>query len=93
MVLSVKKGKIIKELQALRNIGPKMAEKLYNLGIQTSEQMKASNPDKLFKRLKGIYSKVDPCELYVFKGAILDIPWWMCKDIVIQRGDKGLWRK
>ncbi|MFH1288278.1 MAG: helix-hairpin-helix domain-containing protein [bacterium] len=78
-----KKLEIIRELQTMCNIGPKMAEKLYALGIKTPEQMKKSNPEKLFEKLKRVYKKVDPCELYVFRGAVLDIPWWKCKDIKI----------
>lgn len=76
-----KKLEAIKRLQLLRNIGPAMAERLYSLGIKTPEQMRKSNPEELFKRLKASGKKVDPCELYVFRGAILDVPWWGCKDI------------
>lgn len=76
-----RKSEALKRLQILRNIGPKMAEKLYALGIKTPEQMKKANPEKLFKRLHTIYHKVDPCELYVFRGAILGIPWWECKNL------------
>jgi len=75
------KSKTIKSLQTLRNIGPKMAEKLYALGIRTPEQMMKSDPEELFRRLQTIDAKVDPCELYVFRGAILDIPWWKCKNL------------
>jgi hypothetical protein len=64
------KSEDIKRLQTLKNIGPKMAEKLYILGIRTPEQIRKSNPDKLFERLKAIDAKVDPCELYAFRGAI-----------------------
>ncbi len=60
-------------MQTLRNIGPKMAEKLYALGIKTPEQMKKANPEKLFKQLYAIYPKVDLCELYVFRGAVLKV--------------------
>lgn len=76
-----KKAESIKRLQTLRNIGPKMAEKLYSLGIKTPEQMKKANPEKLFKRLHVLYPKVDLCELYVFRGAVLGIPWWECKNL------------
>jgi len=76
-----KKLETIKRLQLLRNIGPAMAKRLYSLGIKTPEQMRKSNPEELFKRLKASGKKVDPCELYVFRGAILDVPWWECKDI------------
>jgi len=80
------KSKTIKHLQALRNIGPKMAEKLYSLGIRTPEQMRESDPEQLFRRLQLIEDNVDPCELYVFKGAILDVPWWKCKNLTKTKG-------
>lgn len=85
------KSKAIKRLQSLRNIGPKMAEKLYALGIKTPEQMRKSDPEELFKRLQAIDTKVDPCELYAFRGAILDIPWWECKNLtkLINQNKKG----
>jgi predicted flap endonuclease-1-like 5' DNA nuclease len=79
MSLRNKKLETIKRLQTLWNIGPKMAERLYSLGIRTPEQMKQSNPEELFKQLKRIDPKADICELYVFRGAILDMPWWKCK--------------
>ncbi len=75
------KREAIKHLQILRNIGPKMAEKLYTLGIKTPEQMRESDPEKLFERLQTIDAKVDPCELYAFRGAVLDIPWWDVKNL------------
>lgn len=76
-----KKSEIIKRLQSLQNVGPATAEQLYCLGIRTPEQMKKSNPEELFERLKRIKKKPDPCELYIFRGAILDKPWWKCKNL------------
>ena len=52
MIKKSEKLKAIKYLQTLQNIGPKMAEKLYALGIKTAEQMRKSNPEELFERLK-----------------------------------------
>ncbi|MFQ6082263.1 MAG: helix-hairpin-helix domain-containing protein [Candidatus Aminicenantia bacterium] len=72
---------IIKNLQTLPNIGPVMAEKLYLLGIKTPEQMKKSNPEELYERLQDIEGKVDRCVLYIFRGAILNVSWWKCKDL------------
>ena len=71
----------IKHLQNLRNIGPITAEKLYSFGIRTSDQMKKSNPEKLYEEMrKRRGGKLDKCVLYQFRGALLDIPWWKCKD-------------
>ncbi|MEW6103796.1 MAG: helix-hairpin-helix domain-containing protein [bacterium] len=79
----------IKRLQTLRNIGPKMAEKLYALGVKTPEQMMKEDPEELFERLKIIDNNVDPCELYVFRGAILDLPWWECKNLTKRKKSKN----
>ncbi|MFH1394566.1 MAG: helix-hairpin-helix domain-containing protein [Candidatus Omnitrophota bacterium] len=81
----IKRTEVIKKLQVLRNIGPKTAEKLYTLGIMSADQMKKSNPEILFEKIKQVYKKADPCELYVFRGAILDVPWWECKDVNMRK--------
>ncbi len=75
------KSKAIKRLQSLRNIGPTTAEKLYSIGIKTPEQMKQSDPAKLYKKLKKKSgSKLDKCVLYQLQGAVLEIPWPKCKN-------------
>lgn len=77
-----KKSEIIKHLQMLRNIGPAAAGDLYLIGIETPEQMKNSDPNKLYEELKKRNGgKLDRCVLYQFQGALLDIPWWECKNI------------
>ena len=77
-----KKSAAIKCLQTLRNIGPAAAEDLYSIGIETPEQMKNSDPDKLYEELKKRSGgKLDRCVLYQFQGAVLDIPWWECKNL------------
>lgn len=63
------------------NIGVVTAEKLYSIGIKTPTQMKNSNPERLYEELEKKHGgKLDKCVLYQFRGAILDIPWWKCKD-------------
>jgi len=76
----MRKPESIKKLQTLRNIGPAMAERLYSIGIKTPEQMMNSDPEKLYERLRRkAGGKLDKCVLYVFQGAIHDVPWWECK--------------
>jgi len=75
------KAEVIKRLQSLKNVGPAMAEELYRLGIKSPEQMKKTDPEKLFARLKKVKKGADPCELYIFRGAVLNKPWWKCKNI------------
>ncbi|MEK6876107.1 MAG: helix-hairpin-helix domain-containing protein [Nanoarchaeota archaeon] len=77
-----KKPEAIKRLQSLRNIGKITAEKLYSIGIKTPRQMKKSNPEKMYEKLKKRSGgKLDKCVLYQFQGAVLDIPWPECKNI------------
>lgn len=76
------KQQTIKDLQALRNIGPVTAKRLYSIGIKTLEQMRRSDPEELYKKLKkkggGI---LDKCVLYQLRGAILNVPWPKCRNI------------
>ena len=78
--LQVKK-RALKELQSLRNIGPVAAAELFALGIRTPEDMKKSDPEKLYERLKRKRGgRLDKCVLYQFRGAIRNLPWPECKD-------------
>ena len=71
-----------KSLQTLRNIGPVTAERLYSIGIETPEQMKKSEPVELYEKLKYKNGgKLDRCVLYQLQGAVLDIPWPLCKNL------------
>ena len=76
------KTEAIKRLQSLQNIGPATAEKLYSIGIETPEQMKRSDPEEIYEKMKeNRGGKLDKCVLYQFQGAVLDIPWWECKNL------------
>ena len=68
-------------LQSLMNIGPAIEKRLHSIGITTPSQLKRSNPEKVYERLKKNEDGVlDGCVLYVLRGAILNTPWWVCKD-------------
>ena len=76
----------MKELQTLCNVGPATAKRLFSVGIKTVAQMKRANPEKVYKKLKAKEGGVlDRCVLYQVRGAILDIPWWECKDANIKK--------
>lgn len=83
------KSRAVERLQSLRNIGSVTAESLFFLGIKTPEQMKQADPEELYEELR-IKSggKLDRCVLYQFRGAILNVPWPMCKDL--KGGDEWL---
>jgi len=82
MIIETKQSKSMEGLQSLVNIGPAIAKRLYSIGIRTAKQLKKSNPEEIYEKLKmnegGI---LDKCVLYQIRGAILEIPWWTCKDI------------
>ena len=71
----------LRGLQTLRNIGPATAEKLLSIGIETPEQMRQSNPEEVYEKLKEKSGgKLDKCVLYQLRGAKQDIPWPKCKN-------------
>jgi len=82
MNIQNKKAKALRELQSLINIGPATAQRLYSIGVTTSEQLKRSNPEEIYERLKLAEGGVlDKCVLYQIQGSILNIPWWECKNL------------
>jgi len=77
----MKKQESLKDLQTLINVGKTTAKKLYSLGIKTPKDMKNTNPEKLYEKLKKKSGgKLDRCVLYQFRGAKINKPWWECKD-------------
>ena len=77
----IERNRDIKRLQSLRNIGPVIASRLYDIGIKTPEQLKTATPEELYEKLKmRAEGNLDRCVLYVLRGAVLDIPWPRCKD-------------
>jgi len=59
-----------------------LAERLYSIGIETPEQMKRSNPEEIYEKIrKKEGGKLDKCVLYQLHGAVLDVPWWDCKNL------------
>jgi uroporphyrinogen-III synthase len=82
------KQKIIKDLKTLRNIGQATAERLYLVGIKTVKQMKQSDPEKLYEKLKEKEDGIlDKCVLYQLRGAISGVPWPKCKNVI--KSSKG----
>ena len=81
----IERNKDIKRLQSLRNIGPVIASRLYDIGIKTPEQLKRATPEELYEKLKmRAGGRLDRCVLYVLRGAVMDIPWPQCKDQIFK---------
>ncbi|GBE04640.1 pathogenicity locus [bacterium BMS3Abin10] len=75
------KKAILKDLQTLTNIGPAIAEKLYFIGIRSTEEVINAKPEELYNRLqKKLDCHVDRCVLDVFRGAKKGRPWPECLD-------------
>jgi len=87
MVEQSGKQEAIKRLQSLVNIGPRTAERLYSIGVETPEKVKRSDPEEIFQRLREKEGgRLDRCVLYLLRGAVLDLPWPMCQDKFEGRG-------
>jgi len=77
----ITRSQSLKQLQTLRNIGVATARRLHSIGIRTPEQLKQSDPEKVYEMLrKEEGGELDRCVLYQLRGAVLDIPWPDCKD-------------
>ncbi len=73
----------LKELQALPNIGPRMAADLIGLGIRSKADLKSQNPRQLYDRLCAkTGSQQDPCVLDTLPAVVDHAngapakPWW-----------------
>ena len=71
------------DLRTLPNIGPMIARKLVQLGIERPEQLKGQDPEQLFDRLCALDGRRhDPCLLDTFVAAVDHAngaparPWW-----------------
>ena len=92
--MKMNKSVSIKELKKIPGIGDIIAEDLWNIGINSIEQLKNKNPELLYKKLEAFKNKkVDKCMLYVFRCAVYyasnDSPnsellkWWNWKEKTI----------
>ena len=85
------KREIIKSLQVIPSIGPKVAWRLYDIGIRKVADLKGKSPEKLYEKSnKLIGMRQDPCLLYTFRCAVYFastknpkpelLKWWNWKD-------------
>lgn len=72
-----------REFQALKNVGPRIADDFIKLGVQGMTDLATRNPEELFEELCAITeSRQDPCVLDTFRAAIDEAggkparPWW-----------------
>ncbi|MCK4829350.1 TfoX/Sxy family DNA transformation protein [bacterium] len=48
----ITRSQSLKQLQTLRNIGVATARRLHSIGIRTPEQLKQSDPEKVYEMLR-----------------------------------------
>jgi hypothetical protein len=72
-----------RELRALPNIGPAIARKLQQLGVERPDDLRGRDPERLFQRLCELDGRRhDPCLLDTFVAAVDRVngapprPWW-----------------
>ena len=70
--------KIIKLSRQLRNIGPKLAEKMVAAGIDSPEKLKQLGAKRAFEKMYSTgdaYGDFNAAYLYALEGAIRDCDW------------------
>ena len=81
----------LKELQEIPGVGKSISMDLWELGIRHVRDLKGKDPEKLYeKRCAQVGTRIDPCLLYVFRGAVYYashtrhdpelLKWWNWKD-------------
>ena len=86
-----KQRSALKELQEIPGVGKSISMDLWELGIRRVHDLKGKDPEKLYeKRCAQVGIQIDPCLLYVFRGAVYYashtrhdpelLKWWNWKD-------------
>ncbi len=81
----------MQSLQIIPGVGPKLAKKFYDIGIQRISDLKGKNPEELYSQIcvnHGI--QIDRCVLYVCRSSVYfaetenpdpeKLKWWYWKD-------------
>ena len=84
-------GSAWKEFQRIPGVGPKLAAKLAELGVQGLDDLAGRSPETLYRELGDLrQAHIDRCVLYVFRCAVYfaktpnpdaeKLKWWAWKD-------------
>lgn len=76
----MKRTAVIRDLRNLRNVGPKIAEKLYAIGVRSIDEVLDGDPRELYEKIRRREHGTDRCVLYLLRGAKADRPWPDCVD-------------
>ena len=85
------KGLSLRQLQEIPGVGKSIANDLWELGFRRVADLKGKDPEELYsKRCEQVGTRIDPCLLYVFRGAVYYashtrhdpelLKWWNWKD-------------
>jgi DNA transformation protein len=85
----------VSPLSRLKGFGPRSSEALNAIGIQTAEQLRASDPFELYRQLKSYDTNTSLNFLYAIIGAIEDVHWLEVKctrrtEILLRLEEMGL---
>lgn len=86
-----KQRSALKQLQEIPGVGKSISQDLWELGIRRIDDLKGKDPERLYeKRCAQVGTRIDPCLLYVFRGAVYYashtrhdpelLKWWNWKD-------------
>jgi hypothetical protein len=86
----------LKQLQEIPGVGKSISQDLWELGIRRVADLKGRDPERLYaKRCEQVGTRIDPCLLYVFRGAVYYashnrhdpelLKWWNWKDRILRR--------
>ena len=82
---------ILKKLQIIPGVGPRMAKEFLNIGIKDVSDLKGKNPEELYFKISANRGRqVDRCVLYVCRSSVYfaehkkhdpkKLKWWNWKD-------------
>jgi hypothetical protein len=85
------KNKSNSDLQNIPGVGPRTEQELQAIGIKCVRDLKGKDPEELYEKMcKRKGTRVDRCELYVFRCAVYyadherrdprRLKWWNWKD-------------
>jgi nucleotidyltransferase/DNA polymerase involved in DNA repair len=85
------KEAVSRDFQKIPGVGPRIAENFWRLGLRSLEDLRQSDPERLFRQLSVLEGKkVDRCALYVFRSAVYFVSrrihdpellkWWNWKN-------------
>ena len=91
MLQKLKPENVLKKLQIIPGIGPKLSKEFFDIGVKSVSDLKGKDPEKLYLKICAKRGrKIDPCVLYVCRSSVYfaetknpnpeKLKWWKWKD-------------